>query len=325
MALYYIREGERIKYIFCFYSGNRINGGAFLVTAAVRKIAEVVRMNGKAVAALLACALSCGYPDEYRFSGVEVAEECTGVEVYLPVSSLAAGETAQARLLVILGSGEKRPCEGSPVDWRSLDPRVAEVDGSGLVMALKGGETVITAAFGTFSAERRLMVLRRMDCTGVVISEVYYDAPGSDTGREFVELRNTGDCDCDLSGFRLVDGALSSSPFVFPGGSVIPPSGVWAVGQSADGFFRLFGFYPAFSPFSFTLNNSGEAVFLEFADGTPRDEVYVRGGSADFPAPPAWGSLELPAAPEGQSVRRDAPLDTDTFQDWSAGIPDPGT
>ncbi|TFH37768.1 MAG: lamin tail domain-containing protein, partial [Chrysiogenales bacterium] len=71
------------------------------------------------------------------------------------------------------------------------------------------------------SATADLEVKRRIDYRGILISEVFYDAAGSDTGREYIEIHNGSDYPCDLTGLAIVDGAGASRPFAFPDGSVI--------------------------------------------------------------------------------------------------------
>ncbi|MDZ7860203.1 MAG: lamin tail domain-containing protein [Candidatus Krumholzibacteriota bacterium] len=52
---------------------------------------------------------------------------------------------------------------------------------------------------------------------GIVINEIYYDHPGSDTGHEFVELYNTGEEAVNLNGFRIefLDGRTGGSETYF--------------------------------------------------------------------------------------------------------------
>ncbi|HSG29290.1 MAG TPA: lamin tail domain-containing protein, partial [Candidatus Krumholzibacterium sp.] len=68
----------------------------------------------------------------------------------------------------------------------------------------------------------------------VVINEVYYDHPGSDGGREFIELLNTGDRPVPLEGWSLVsvDGNTGSVSLLWsaPGGALIEPSGYLLAG-----------------------------------------------------------------------------------------------
>jgi len=277
------------------------------------------------MAVLTAAGISgCGFPAAYVPPGEAGDGSCRGVEIFLSRDSIMEGDTITARLLIIHEEGDKSFCEEGLARWESGETAVADVDGAGVVRGISPGETVLRARWNGFEADRALTVTRAVDYGNIVLSEIFYDDTGSDTGKEFIELRNHNDYSCDLSGFRLVDGASSSSPFVFPAGSAIPASGVIVVAQSAEDFKNRFGLDSHFAPFSFTLNNSGEVLFLLFPDGTLRDAVYIEGGSADFPAPPEWGAAGLPLAVEGNSLHRPLQADTDTYGDWEEGPPKPG-
>ena len=47
----------------------------------------------------------------------------------------------------------------------------------------------------------------------ILISEIFYNALGNDTGKEFVELYNAGDGDGDLDGWSLINGTSSLATF----------------------------------------------------------------------------------------------------------------
>ncbi|HPJ16553.1 MAG TPA: hypothetical protein PLJ39_15875, partial [Spirochaetota bacterium] len=46
------------------------------------------------------------------------------------------------------------------------------------------------------------------------------------------------------------------------------------------------------------------------------DCVYVNGGSKDEAASAEWGSAGLPVSKEGNCIKRQSDIDTDTFADW---------
>lgn len=268
--------------------------------------------------------LSCGYPDEYSFPHLIEGERCNGIEIIPRSAEMAVGGRLNAGAVMIYSSGVKSPAKSLDVSWASEDAAIACVDDNGLITGIGEGGTHIIASFGGFVAECLVLVRRPADYSLVVISEVFYDAAGSDTGKEFIEIHNGSDIPCDISGFKLIDGSPSSSAFVFPAGTVIAAGGFLVVAQSYEEFIGLFGVVPDCAGFNFTLNNSGEAVFLEYPDGAIRDAVYIEGGSADFPAPADWGSNSAPAAREGFSVVRPEIADRDLASDWAEGAPNPG-
>ncbi len=272
----------------------------------------------------LLAALSCGYPDRYESPPPLEGERCRGIEIFPLFAELTVGGSVKAEVLRIHSSGVKSPVEGSLVSWTSEDQKTAGVDAEGMITGIGEGTARITALLGDFWAACEIRVIRPADYSMLMISEVFYDAAGGDTGREFIEIYNNSDLPSDISGFRLIDGSPSSSAFVFPPGAVIAAGGFIVVAQSDVEFFGLFGISPDYTGFTFSLNNSGETVFLEHPDGGVRDAVYIEGGSADFPAPEAWGSDSAPSSREGFSVRRTGIEDSDRASDWMESAPNPG-
>lgn len=266
--------------------------------------------------------LLCGYPERYK--GVPDQDEVAGLEIYLPTRSIFVNEQLQARALLIHASGEKTFADNSEIAWSTDDSGVISIDTEGLLTALRAGEGTIMAITGDLSATDTVIVAGAIDYSKIVLSEIFYDDTGSDEGKEFIEIYNGNNGECDLSDCMLVDGSGSSIPFVFPENSTVIALGIAIVAKSRDDFLIRFGFSPDYSEFTFTLNNSGETVFLMNPDGVVIDCVYIEGGSSDYPADEEWVSLELPSAEEGYSVQRMSFDDSDTFTDWIAGLPSPG-
>jgi hypothetical protein len=148
-----------------------------------------------------------------------------------------------------------------------------------------------------------------------------YDPAGDETGKEFIEIFNAGERVCNLEGVSVVDGSKSSNPFVFGSVSLASKS-YWAIAQSRDIFIQTYTLDPGAYPFTFALNNTGEAVFLKDPSGNILDSVYIKKGTADFAAPSPWGAL---TAAEGKALRRKNPMiDTDSPIDFEAADPSPG-
>lgn len=69
---------------------------------------------------------------------------------------------------------------------------------------------------------------------GVVINEIVYNPPGSDTGNEWIELFNTNRVDVDLTDFRIqVASNAFQDVFSFPTGTVVNSGDFLLVGGSA--------------------------------------------------------------------------------------------
>ncbi len=245
-----------------------------------------------------------------------------GLEVILAPVSIQEQGAARATALVILADGKKKEAENAC--WDAPDTGIATVDREGTVTGIAPGRGRIVASVDGMTATAELEVRRRIDYSRIRISEVFYDAEGSDEGTEFIELYNDGDYPCDIAGMSVTDGSSASRAFVLPGGSVIGAKGCLVIAQSEGGFFSLFGMSPGCGYFTFSLNNSGETVLLSAPDGARVDAVYIKGGTDEFRPDAAWGSAAGPSAPAGSSVSRTGPGDTDTQADWASGPPSPG-
>jgi hypothetical protein len=272
--------------------------------------------------ALLALPLSCDYPERFKPIPDTRGPRVCGIELYLSSDSIIEQETLQARAYVILDSGRKEPAE--QVTWESINEDILTVDREGTVTGLRPGLGTIRACMDGFNAAGTVEVRRRIDYSRIMLHEVFYDAAGSDEGKEFIEIYNDNEYPCDIGGMMVVDGSTSSSAFTFPRGSVIGPKSLAVIAQSADGFTSLFGKAPDYGNFSFSLNNNGETVMLMKSDGSLLDAVYIKGGTEDFMPPESWGSVLLPAAVAGHSVCRINYTGISASSSWSSGPPTPG-
>ncbi|MFO7540371.1 MAG: lamin tail domain-containing protein [Chloroflexota bacterium] len=81
----------------------------------------------------------------------------------------------------------------------------------------------------------------------LLITEVYYHAPGPDEDEEWIELAYFGTEPLDISSYKLGDEAQSGGSegmMRFPDGAVMQPEQVIVVAQTAVGFRSRFGFNP---------------------------------------------------------------------------------
>ncbi|MBC7249825.1 MAG: lamin tail domain-containing protein [Anaerolineae bacterium] len=170
----------------------------------------------------------------------------------------------------------------------------------------------------------------------LLISEVLYDPPGDDTGKEWVELYNPTAGTVTLTGFRLGDAANPGDYerlYRFPDGAQIGPGETLVIAQTASGF-RGLGYTPQSSPDyelsdtdpaipdlsptdwgdgDFALGNGGDEVLLLDAGGVVVDVlVYGDGGYpgvisfADLSSVYAGDSLErYPANRDSNDCARD--------------------
>ncbi|MFX0091700.1 MAG: lamin tail domain-containing protein [Candidatus Hodarchaeota archaeon] len=138
----------------------------------------------------------------------------------------------------------------------------------------------------------------------ILISEVYYDAVGTDSKNEWIELYNPGSTAVDISGWTLSD---NKDTWTVPDGTVIQPGDYLIIARSSSGFNDLYGFNPDISGLSLALGNRGDSLTLKDSSGVEVDfvawENYVSG----------WNIY----ASTGSSITRSpSNLDTDTVDDW---------
>lgn len=133
---------------------------------------------------------------------------------------------------------------------------------------------VLTVSDGQTEAEAQhvVSVTAPVYSNAVVINEFLPNPAGSDTENEFIELKNTGNEEVDLSGWRLDDMEGGSAPYAFPAGTVMGAGSVKVFLRSES---------------KIALNNTGDSVRL-------RDPAGVVKSAYTYTA----------SGPEGQSYNR---------------------
>ncbi len=175
---------------------------------------------------------------------------------------------------------------------------------------------------------------------GLLITEFYYNPPGLDEEREWVELANLSDHSLSIAAFGLGDEERpggGEAMLRFPEGSTIGAGEAIVVAQTASGFRALFGASPDYEITStdtavpdmvagdqwangqFALANDGDELIL-VDDRSNIIDALSYGDRRTFFAP------SLPAVVPGQSTERvPAHCDTDSAADWRPQvIPTPG-
>ena len=98
----------------------------------------------------------------------------------------------------------------------------------------------------------------------LVVSEIYYNPPGSDETTEYIELMNTSALTLDLSNVSFTEGLT----FTFPGGTLLAAGGRVLVVKDLAAFQAAFGTgLPVAGTYPDNLSNSGERIELRRADG----------------------------------------------------------
>lgn len=179
--------------------------------------------------------------------------------------------------------------------------------------------------------------------SSILITAVYPDPPVNGERSEAVEIQNVGGATISLGDWQLSDGEATAS--FAAGAGLAPGQRIW-VSRSAAAFALDFGFDPAYeidgdsnpavpdlSGAPFSLNNSGDEVYLKDTTGAVADAVAYGLGQI---AEPDWRGaavqpLTIPGvASEGQILyrKRDEAAglpvpDTNTSADWAQDRSDP--
>lgn len=134
----------------------------------------------------------------------------------------------------------------------------------------------------------------------MTITEVMYNPAGSDTGREWVELYNSGneavEIEAGQKGWRINDGANH----VFASGVVVPPGGFVLVASNPATFAAQYGNTLSVMKSALSLNNTSGTLSLVDADGGVVDTVsYTKslGGFEDGMSLHRVGSTFAPGVP----------------------------
>jgi hypothetical protein len=157
----------------------------------------------------------------------------------------------------------------------------------------------------------------RMDRT--IVAEVFYDATGDDTGREFVELFNPAEAPCSLAGLRLEAGDGAG-----PGRWTLRWTGTSADSIDGSGHFVIGGALvepPPGATVALDLQNGPDAVRLVWPDGV----IEVVGYGALVHAEYFCGEPAVDA-PSGQALARvpDRSNQGANVLDFRAWPPSPG-
>jgi len=168
----------------------------------------------------------------------------------------------------------------------------------------------------TTSSEYIFMAVNPGDIK-VVLSEVFYDTPGTDSVEEWIELYNNSLVTVDLSGWKITDNNGGGSTYTVPPGYTIAPGTYFTIAVDSTGFTALYGYDADLYGYIPGLNNDGDALILTNKSGVEMDAAAWEGGSTGG-IPAGWGSSTDPVAPTGSTiVRTDPAVDTDTYTDWS--------
>ncbi|MCA9873876.1 MAG: lamin tail domain-containing protein [Anaerolineales bacterium] len=195
---------------------------------------------------------------------------------------------------------------------------------------MKGFWVALTAIFVVCLLWRPVQAQTASEPASLLITEVYYNTPGSDGDEEWIEIANVGTAVIDLSAYKVGDEEMmggGEGMVRFPEEARIEPGQAVVVAQTAVGFRYLFGHNPDFEirdtdpavpdmrPYliwasgDLALSNEGDEVLLVERTAV-RDSLSY--GDSTFFFQPAINNVLT-----GHSIERvPADCDTDSAAAW---------
>lgn len=110
----------------------------------------------------------------------------------------------------------------------------------------------------------------------LAITEIMYNASGTDDGREWIEIRNDGASSASLDDVRFLEGGTNHQLIFARGSAALAAGGYTVIADDANQFLAD---YPSFSgslfDSSFSLSNDGETLALTFNGSTSHSVSYA--------------------------------------------------
>ena len=101
-----------------------------------------------------------------------------------------------------------------------------------------------------------------------------YDASGADSGREWIEVANTGSENVDIGKYKLFENGTNHSLTLSAGSSSLAPNSAAVIAADAQKFLSDYpGFSGSLFDSAFSLSNTGETLVLKNASSSALDTV----------------------------------------------------
>lgn len=152
----------------------------------------------------------------------------------------------------------------------------------------------------------------------IVINEVMYDIDGADTGREWIELFNSGSEAVDISAYRLIEADTNHKFSIFQGDKSVPSLGYAIVTSDKYKFKKDWpNFMGTIFDSTFSLNNQGETLSLKDMGDSVKDKQLPIKDTGQNVLDKFTYSSSMGGAGDGKSLQKIGGV-------WSASKPTPG-
>jgi beta-lactamase superfamily II metal-dependent hydrolase len=203
---------------------------------------------------------------------------------------------------------------GIPLDWGSASQPSAST-GNSIYRTDPTTDTDTYQDWSTFADNG--FPQTQMVSFRVVMSEVLYDTPGTDSEEEWIELYNNSPVSVDIGGWKITDNNGTGGTYTIPDGETMAPGTYITIAANSTGFTNLYGYEADIYGSIPALNNDGDALLLKDSNGNVVDFVAWEGGASSG-VPTGWGSASSPSASTGYTIVRSNPeADTNTYSDWT--------
>ena len=146
-----------------------------------------------------------------------------------------------------------------------------------------------------------LFAIPNLVLAAVEITDVMYDVEGSDTGREWIKITNTGSEGVDVSNFRLLEAGIQHKLKVVQGDPMLAPGASAVIADNAANFLiDQPGYTGVLFDSSFSLSNTGETLVLKNSKGEVEDSYSY---TAPVKAPEPKKEISKKKAPSQNSAK----------------------
>jgi len=122
--------------------------------------------------------------------------------------------------------------------------------------------------FANLALSFTVSLIPQVAAASIVITEIMYDVPGSDSGREWIEIFNDGVEPVSLEGWRFLEGGTKHKLTAVLGGNTVQSKSYAIIADNADNFRTDFsGFSGQLFDSVFSLSNAGETLGLSDGNG----------------------------------------------------------
>lgn len=116
----------------------------------------------------------------------------------------------------------------------------------------------------------------------VIINEIMYDLPGTDSDREWIELYNSGSSTAAIGEWKLFENDTSHALTIEQGLATIPAGGYAIIAENKDAFLQdNSGFSGTIFESAFSLSNEGESIALKNSTLVIDSATYASSTGAD--------------------------------------------